>query len=428
METNQGGEEIPRSIPRHQSIADARNDADLGARGLRTGVNALRAHLENAPIAIAEIDSASHRVLYANRAALALTQLEAGRVIGQPIDEVLAEGPAERIVSMLVEMERTGQSLRSVEVEYSSRNRERRCWSVSAWTVGDDESDSPMVLLQAEDISEQVHERNERIAMSDEMRRINERLVLAALREENLTHQARAADDAKTAFLATMSHELRTPLTAIIGYEELLSDGITGPITHEQGMQLRRIRDSAMHLLALIEQILTLSRLTTEHEVAQIETMSLASLIRSAAMLVAPMAAEKRLVFRTELPPEDVLFDSDPLKVKQIIVNLLSNAVRFTDRGEVALTAGVERNEMVIEVCDTGPGIRNEHFDQIFEPFFQVEQKSTRRVGGSGLGLSVSQQLARLLGGDITVRSMMGEGSCFTLRIPSGRDAAQSSS
>jgi PAS domain S-box-containing protein len=420
VEINHGGDETPRTIPRHHPIADARSDADVDAVAFRTAGDALRAHFDDAPIAIAEVDSVSHRVIYANSAALALSQLDAGRVIGRPLNEVLADGPAERIVSMLVEMERTGQPLRSVEVEYSTRQRERRHWSVSAWPVHDDTSDSPKVLLQAEDISDQVRERIERIAMSDELRRINERLVLAALREENLTHQAEAANDAKTAFLATMSHELRTPLTAIIGYEELLSDGITGPVTQEQVLQLGRIRDSAMHLLALIEQILTLSRLAAKNEVAEVETMSLASLVRSVSMLVAPLAAEKRLVFRTEMPPEDVLFESDPLKVKAIVVNLLSNAVRFTDRGEIALIARVEDGELVIEVSDTGIGIDRAYLDEIFEPFFQIEQRSTRRVGGSGLGLSVSQRLARLLDGDITVRSTKGEGSCFTVRIPLG--------
>lgn len=388
-------------------------ERDLGSRG-----DALQEHFERAPLATLQIDGESLFTLYANRAALDLAGLEPREILGRRLDESLPGLVGEHLLPLLIEVGKTGAPLHRAEVGFTNGQGNSRCWCASAWRTTEKREGTCRLLLQLTDISEDVEQRQELTAMARQMRQINEELVLSALREEELTQRAEAANDAKSAFLATMSHELRTPLTAIIGYEELLSDGITGPVTPEQRTQLHRIRDSAMHLLALIEQILTLSRLATEHEKAQSERMTLESLVQATSVLIAPLAAEKRLGFRTELPQNDVVFESDPLKVKQILINLLANAVRFTDQGEVTLRARVEGKDLVIEVHDTGIGIAGEHLDQIFEPFYQVEQKATRRVGGSGLGLSVSRRLARLLGGDVTVASIAGHGSDFTLRIP----------
>lgn len=241
---------------------------------------------------------------------------------------------------------------------------------------------------------------------------------LARSEAEHARAEAERANNAKSEFLAVMSHELRTPLTAIIGYEELLSDGITGPVTDAQKSQLGRIKASAGHLLELIDQILGFARADVGREKMTIKDVRLTEMLRSAASFVEPMAATKKISLTIKLPDEEIIVRSDPGKVMQIVVNLLGNAVKFTDRGGVTLRAESRNEAVVVDVIDTGVGIASEHIEQIFEPFWQVDQAITRRTGGTGLGLSVSRRLALMLGGDITVSSTVGEGSRFTLILP----------
>lgn len=241
---------------------------------------------------------------------------------------------------------------------------------------------------------------------------------LARSEAEHARAEAERANSAKSEFLAVMSHELRTPLTAIIGYEELLSDGITGPVNDAQKSQLGRIKASAGHLLELIDQILGFARADVGREKVNIQNVHLTEMLRSAASFVEPMAATKKISLTIKLPDEEIVVRSDPGKMMQIVVNLLGNAVKFTDRGGVTLRAKSQNGAAIVDVIDTGMGIAPEHIEQVFEPFWQVEQAITRRTGGTGLGLSVSRRLALLLGGDITVSSSVGEGSRFTLILP----------
>jgi signal transduction histidine kinase len=248
---------------------------------------------------------------------------------------------------------------------------------------------------------------------------------LARSEAEHARAEAERANNAKSEFLAVMSHELRTPLTAIIGYEELLSDGITGPVTDAQKSQLGRIKASAGHLLELIDQILGFARADVGREKVNVQEVKLTEMLRSAASFVEPMAATKKISLTIKLPDEEILLRTDAGKVMQIVVNLLGNAVKFTDRGGVTLRAESKNGAAIVDVIDTGVGIAPEHIEQVFEPFWQVEQAITRRTGGTGLGLSVSRRLALMLGGDVTVSSTVGEGSRFTLILPLDAKANQ---
>jgi signal transduction histidine kinase len=230
--------------------------------------------------------------------------------------------------------------------------------------------------------------------------------------------EAESANGAKSDFLAVMSHELRTPLSAIMGYQELLADGITGPINDQQAQQLGRIKASARHLLSLIDEILTFTRIDAGREEVTLEFVSLTALLEPAAELVEPLARAKNLHIEVMLPPHPVMIETDPVKVRQMIVNLLSNAVKFTDSGRIILTGDQKGDQLMISVEDTGIGIAPDHFERIFEPFWQVEQKATRRAGGTGLGLTVTRRLALLLGGDVSVSSTPGEGATFTICLP----------
>jgi len=236
--------------------------------------------------------------------------------------------------------------------------------------------------------------------------------------ERQARRDAEAAARAKSDFLAVMSHELRTPLTAILGYQELLADGITGPVTDTQRQQLERIEASAVHLLGLIDELLTFSRLEAGRETVQWGAVPVRDLLNEAMTLVAPLASGKPLTLSVHPPEPPTVITTDHGKLRQVLVNLLSNAVKFTDRGSVTLTGHVETNDVVIEVRDTGIGIGPEHRERIFEPFWQVEQHPTRRVSGTGLGLSVARALVQLLGGTIDFQSTPGAGSSFSVCIP----------
>jgi signal transduction histidine kinase len=230
--------------------------------------------------------------------------------------------------------------------------------------------------------------------------------------------EAERANNSKTDFLAVMSHELRTPLTAIMGYEELLSDGITGPVTELQRQQLGRINASARHLLGLIDEILTFARVDIGRERVRWESMSINHTIADAAALVEPMAAAKSIDFIVDLLEEDEPIQTDGTKLRQMLVNLLSNGIKFTENGEVRVSCLVNSGVLELRIADTGVGIAAENIEEVFEPFWQAEQSTTRKTGGTGLGLSVTRKLARLLGGDVTVASRLGAGTTFLLTLP----------
>jgi len=185
-----------------------------------------------------------------------------------------------------------------------------------------------------------------------------------------------------------------------------------------QREQLGRIRVGSKHLLRLIEEVLQFSRLEAGREEVFREGLDLGALAREAAALVEPLAREKGLGFRVKVPEQPVRVVTDAGKVHQIVLNLLSNAVKFTDEGEVAVVLTATDGAAVLQVRDTGIGIAPENLERIWDAFSQVEQAPTRRVGGTGLGLSVTRNLARLLGGDVDVESAPGRGSAFTLRLP----------
>jgi signal transduction histidine kinase/PAS domain-containing protein len=229
----------------------------------------------------------------------------------------------------------------------------------------------------------------------------------AALAIDNarLYQAAQAASQAKSQFLATMSHELRTPLTAIIGYDELLLNEIWGPLTDRQRQQLERIRVSAWHLVTIIDQILTFSRAEAGRETVQSEPVNLTQLIQETTAMLEPQALAKRIELRVTAPEQLVWLRTDPGKVRQILLNLAGNAVKFTDFGlvEIVLAPGGDAAE--VRIHDSGPGIPPGELERIFEPFTQLDQSNTRAQGGTGLGLTVSRRLARLLGGEVTVES-----------------------
>ena len=260
----------------------------------------------------------------------------------------------------------------------------------------------------------------EAIASAEELENSNLELELARAEADQARAHAEAANRAKSEFLAVMSHELRTPLNAIGGYTELLELELRGPVTEAQRRDLSRIRASQQHLLGLISAVLDLSRIEAGRVSYQVAPLALDPFLSSLDALVEPQAAAKSLTLDYVPCGPHLAAAADHEKLRQILLNLVSNAIRYTPPGgRVTLTAeGVSDSKVAIKVADTGVGIPEDSLEHIFEPFVQLDRSLTRVRDGIGLGLSISRDLARGMGGDLTVESQVGEGSLFTLTLP----------
>jgi signal transduction histidine kinase len=217
-----------------------------------------------------------------------------------------------------------------------------------------------------------------------------------------------------------MSHDLRTPITAIMGYSELLQDGIMGELEQHQQDMVERICQVAGHLAQLVNDILDMAKLDAGRMEFHREPVALGDLVDEAMVAVEPQARSKGLEIRLEIDGHrDTVLDVDAARVRQILVNLLSNAVKFTERGIVSLSVATGNGHSCIRVADTGPGIPAGSEEAVFEEFLQIAAgNKAKREPGSGLGLAISRRLARAMGGDLTARNGGEGGAVFTLSLP----------
>lgn len=235
---------------------------------------------------------------------------------------------------------------------------------------------------------------------------------------EQAKGEAERADRAKTAFLSTVSHELRTPLNAILGFTDVILNEFSGPLTEAQHQQLTLVQDSAVHLRGLIEDVLDISRIEAGRMNLDIVSVDIADLLRRRVASFVPEASRKSIRLESDIDANLGLIKADTKRVGQIINNLLTNALKFTDAGSVSLSARSGDDVVRIDVADTGIGIAADQLDDIFRPFNHLQHPAGRLYEGTGLGLAISRQLARTLGGDLCVTSTLGVGSCFTLTLP----------
>ncbi len=276
-------------------------------------------------------------------------------------------------------------------------------------------NDAPCLVGVGIDISD-------RKKMEDELRALN--LSLEAKVAERTAElrtalmAAEQADNMKSAFLATMSHELRTPLNSIIGFTGILLQGLAGELNAEQRKQMGMVQSSARHLLELINDVLDISKIESGQITVESRPFDLRELLQRVVASVEPMAAGKGLELSLDMDASIGTIKSDERRVRQILINLLNNAIKFTDSGFVRVHARSGDGRLAVEVQDSGIGIRADDIHTLFKPFHQVDTGLSRQHEGTGLGLAICRRLAVLLGGDVSVRSTWKSGSTFTMELP----------
>ncbi|MDQ2731282.1 MAG: response regulator, partial [Armatimonadota bacterium] len=237
-------------------------------------------------------------------------------------------------------------------------------------------------------------------------------------------HAESEASRLKSEFLANMSHELRTPMNSIIGYSQVLLEEMDGPLAPEQDEDIRRILAAAHHLLHLINDILDLSKIESGKMTLEMAPFSLFSVVEEALSTVRPLAAQKHLQLTTKIPETLPPIYGDSAKLKQVLLNLLANAIKFTPEGKVEVSASSQNGVVEIAVKDTGIGVSSMAREHIFEEFRQADGSTSRRFGGTGLGLAISRKLIRMQHGEITVESEEGVGSTFRILLPDAGNLA----
>ena len=235
---------------------------------------------------------------------------------------------------------------------------------------------------------------------------------------QDKSRQLEVASQHKSQFLANMSHELRTPLNAILGYTELMADGIYGELPEKTIDVLKRLESNGRHLLGLINDVLDLSKIEAGQLVLELSDYSLEDIAQTVRSTLEPLAADKKLAFKVEVAAKMPPGRGDGRRLTQVLINLVGNAIKFTDAGEVVITAGATDGSFHLSVRDTGPGISAADQAKLFQEFQQADNAITKKKGGTGLGLAISKRIIEMHGGKIGVESQVGQGSTFSFTVP----------
>jgi signal transduction histidine kinase len=430
-------------------------------------------HLEHAPIGIVVVHGDAHTIVYANASFRQSSGLNDSSIVGRPIAEILENSTADvfhnvpraELVTILDRVRSEQIQARDVNVSQnvgmntsvniSAGIEEHGVWRymvwpvrrrgagidqliVGLWSAREDESS----IVRQRDIAERLllsvfHERelsedNARLyEVANDARAVAEEAQLhaegAQTHAEDAQHAAEEANSAKAQFLANMSHELRTPLNAISGYAQLMEMGLRGTITDAQRADLERIRRSGAHLLGLINTVLNYAKLESGQVIYATQSITLNDVLADVEALVHPQLRAKGLRYQYEpciahgdaLGTMQVHVKADAEKLRQILLNLLTNAIKFTEPGgQITVACWTGDKTAYVSVSDTGRGIPADKLQAIFEPFVQVGRGLSSSDAGIGLGLAISRDLAVAMGGHLTVESIEGEGSTFTVVLP----------
>lgn len=259
-------------------------------------------------------------------------------------------------------------------------------------------------------------------ARTRELQKINQEIEeRITKRTEELAaamEKAKAADRIKSAFLATMSHELRTPLNSIIGFTGIMLQGLAGPLNPEQNKQMSMVQNSARHLLSLINDVLDISKIEAGQLDLACVSVDLRASLEKIVKIVSPLAEKKGIELKLDIADNIGTINTDQRRLEQIILNLLNNAVKFTEKGHVCVSCRMDNNHYILSFSDTGIGMQPEEIPNLFQPFHQIDSGLSRKREGTGLGLSICKKIIEIMGGSISVESRWEHGSTFTVRIP----------
>jgi PAS domain S-box-containing protein len=360
-------------------------------------------------------------IIHANKCAAKSIGMTVKEAAGKNYYQLFGEG-ADKAREKDLAVIRSGQGIFGEVRKFTTVDGETKWARADRIPYRDKDGTMAGVIVFAEDITQRKIAEDKLTAAKAEIENVNRQLAASVERSNMFADEAVAANKAKSEFLANMSHEIRTPMNSIIGFSDLLSEE---DLTAEQDKYVRTVRRSAQSLLALVNDILDFSKIEAGKLEVEMVACDIAKLVEEVKVLMEGEARKKGLDFAVRCDKVPKCIYTDPVRVRQCLLNLVSNALKFTEQGHIYINVSIEGDDkewIRIDVEDSGIGIAAEKQEVIFESFSQAESDTASKFGGTGLGLAITRRLTRLLGGNVQVQSKVGKGSVFSITLPTGLD------
>jgi PAS domain S-box-containing protein len=386
--------------------------------GLRTQEAYLRAVLEHVLDGIISVNADGIIEIF-NPAAERMTGYSRAEVLGQSINMLMPAHLAKEHDGHIQRFEQSRTSLVMDTLrEVPVLRKDGTVFPAELAVTYMDQGERPVFIGSLRDVSERIRVEKELKKHRDDLEElVRDRTVELEASKE----QAQQANHAKSAFLASMSHELRTPLNAILGYSEILKEDMEANGNPAAIEDLEKITSAGKHLLALINDILDISKIEAGKFELVETAVGVGALVDNVAATTRPLIEKNNNILELRCPDDIGEIKADAMRLRQALLNLLGNGAKFTKNGRIKLEVERIEDSICFRVSDTGIGMTREQMSRLFKTFSQADATISHQYGGTGLGLAISRRLARLMGGDISVESEAGQGSCFTLTLPTAR-------